>query len=463
MTSIDCDVAVIGAGTAGLAAERQARSAGARTVLIDPMFRGTTCAAVGCMPSKLLIVAGQAAEAVRGAEVFGIRATPEVDGRAVMARVRKLRDHFVNGVRESYEEVPQRITAKARFVSPGVLGLDDGRQVHAKAIVIATGATTAIPNAFDGIRDRVLTNETVFDIEDLPASLGVIGAGPLGVELAQAFARLGVRVTLLDSGTSIAGLKGEESARMADLLRADMDIHMEVDVSAAMDGGEAVLRWDGGSARVERVLVAAGRPPNVKDLGLEHSGLDLNDHGVPIYDPETLRCGTSSIFIAGDANHDRAVLHEATAEGTIAGANAASLPDVRRARRKVPMAITFTHPNVAVVGQVPEGTETVTGRADYSNQGRARMENTAAGFVRLEADASGRILEATLCFAEAEHVAHFFALAIGSGMTAADLLDQPIYHPTLEEGLRHALSEICQACRSEVPWDRRKGPQPGET
>ncbi|WP_128253707.1 dihydrolipoyl dehydrogenase [Falsirhodobacter deserti] len=462
MTPIDCDVAVIGAGTAGLAAERHARSAGARTVLIDPKFRGTTCAAVGCMPSKLLIMAGEAAHSVRQAHVFGVQATPQVDGAAVMRRVREMRDHFISGVMESYDKVPQKLTGTARFTSVNSLMLDDGQEVRAKAVVIATGSSTPVPEGFDSIRDLVLTNETVFDLEDLPETLGVIGAGPLGVELAQAFARLGVKVTLFDGGTAVAGLQGSEAQRMVDLLRAEMDVHVGVKPDAQPDGGAARLNWPAGSVKVDRVLVAAGRPPSLASLDLKAAGLELDDHGTPLFDPQTMQCGSSPVFIAGDANHDRPVLHEATSEGTIAGVNAANYPDVRQARRKVPLSVTFTHPAVANIGAVPEGAATVTGHADYSDQGRARVEARNTGFVRIEADEEGRILAATLCMPEAEHVAHLFAMAIGAGMTAADLLDQPIYHPTLEEGLRHALAEICEGCRMKVPWDRRRGPQPGD-
>lgn len=462
MTSIKCDVAVIGAGTAGLAAERHARKAGARTVLIDPAFRGTTCAAVGCMPSKLLIAAANAAHSVRHAHQFGVKATAEVDGKAVMARVRALRDHFVAGVKDSYDKVPQTLKGTARFTSATTLVLDGGEHVTAKAIIIATGAAPSVPEDYDVISDLVLTNETVFELEDLPKRLAVVGAGSLGAELAQAFARLGVEVTLLDSGSGVAGLKGEEAARMADFLREDMAVHLEAQVKVARDGAGARLEWKQGSVTVDRVLVAAGRPPALKGLGLEATGLALNDHGVPEFDTTTLRCGSSNIFIVGDANHDRSVLHEATAEGSIAGRNAANLTDVRGAKRKVPMAIAFTHPNVATIGHVPEGVDTVTGHADYGDQGRARTEARNRGFVRLEGDAEGRILSATLCMPDGEHVAHYFALAIGQGMTAAQLLDQPIYHPTLEEGLRKALSQICQECNLPVPWDRRSGPQPGD-
>lgn len=462
MTPIECDVAVIGAGTAGLAAERRARKSGARTVIIDPAFRGTTCAAVGCMPSKVLIQSGEVAHAARTAGEFGIGADPQVDGRAVMRRVRTLRDHFVQGVKDGFADIPTKLTGKARFTSATTLVLETGEEIRAKAIVIATGSSPLVPDAYKALGDIAMTTDTVFEMEDLPRSLAVIGGGPVGTELAQAFARLGVKVALFDEGSDVAGLKGSEAQRMVDLLRAEMDVHLDVSPRPRLEGAGAVIEWEAGTFHAEKVLVAVGRPPNLKGLNLEAAGLTLNDHGGPVYDRDSMQCGDSSIFIAGDVDHDRPLLHEATAEGTIAGANASSYPDVQKARRKVPLAITFTHPNVAVVGKVPDGVDTVTGHADYSDQGRARIEGRNAGFARIEADDKGKILAATLCTPEAEHIGHFFALAIGAGMTAADLLDQPIYHPTLEEGLRGALAEICEGCRMSVPWDRRSGSQPGD-
>lgn len=158
MTDLQCDVAIIGAGTAGLAAQRSASKLGASTLLIDPEFRGTTCAATGCMPSKLLIAAGDAAHAVRDAGAFGIAANPEVDGRAVMRRLNKVRARFVQGVKDSISDLPEavRITARARFDGPDRLLLDDGRSLAAKSVVIATGATPALPEPFRAVSDLSL-------------------------------------------------------------------------------------------------------------------------------------------------------------------------------------------------------------------------------------------------------------------------------------------------------------------
>ena len=470
MTKLTCDVAIIGAGTAGLAAERSARRNGANTLLIDEGFGGTTCASVGCMPSKLLIAAGNAMHAVRQASVFGVEASGKVDSVAVMKRVRKERDAFVAGVGASIDKLPDdvKIEARAKFAGATILSLDDGREVHAKSVVIATGSSPMIPAMFDAVRDRVLTNESIFELTDLPKSIGVVGAGALGLELAQAMARLGVETMVFDRGETIGGLKDRHVAEAYHaILSREMPILLGVELKADRDGDGVALSWTGsatGMKRFDYLLVATGRPPQIKGIGLETTGLALDEHGMPDYDRETMQCGTAPIFIAGDADHDRAVLHEASSEGTIAGRNAASYPEVTPGKRTVPFAITFTHPNVAVIGRIAQDddADSVIGTASYDDQGRAKVEACNAGLVRFYADRrDGRLTGATMAGPAVEHSAHLIAWAIQSGWTATEVLDLPFYHPTFEEGMKGALRSICAEVHAPTPPDRDDGFTPG--
>ncbi|MBC3940284.1 dihydrolipoyl dehydrogenase [Sphingomonas albertensis] len=470
MTKLTCDVAIIGAGTAGLAAERSARRNGANTLLIDEGFGGTTCASVGCMPSKLLIAAGNAMHAVKHASVFGVEASGKVDGVAVMARVRQERDAFVAGVETSIDKLPEevKIEARAKFAGTTILSLSDGRKIHAKSVVIATGSSPAIPEMFDAVRDRVLTNESIFELADLPGSIGVIGAGALGLELAQAMARLGVETVVFDTGETIGGLKDPHVAEAYHaILSREMPILLGVELRVEPDGDGVKLAWSGsasGEQRFDYLLVATGRPPRIKGIGLETTGLALDDHGMPDYDPETMQCGSAPIFIAGDADHDRAVLHEASAEGMIAGRNAASYPEVTPGKRTVPFAITFTHPNVAVIGKIAkdDDADSVIGTASYDDQGRAKVEACNAGLVRFYADRrDGRLTGATMAGPAVEHSAHLIAWAIQSGWTATEVLDLPFYHPTFEEGMKGALRSICSEVHAPTPPDRDDGFIPG--
>lgn len=194
------DVAVIGAGSAGMGAFRAARQHTDNVVVIDPGPFGTTCARVGCMPSKLLIAAAEAAHRAADAEGFGVRVgSVAIDGHAVMARVRSERDRFVGFVLESVDGWPQAQVLRhaARFSAPGELELDNGERIQADRIVIATGSRPAIPAGWrERLGKRLITSDEVFDWQDLPASIAVVGAGVIGLELGQALHRLGVRVRM---------------------------------------------------------------------------------------------------------------------------------------------------------------------------------------------------------------------------------------------------------------------------
>ncbi|WP_309759722.1 dihydrolipoyl dehydrogenase [Pseudomonas oryzihabitans] len=461
-------MAVIGAGTAGLAAERAARRHGARTLLIDDRWAGTTCAAVGCMPSKLLIVAGEAHHEVQRASLFGIEVGDvRVDGVAVMARVRRERDHFVAATKQGFEQLPEGVAqrATARFVAPDRLQLSDGRTIRARTVVIATGSYPLVPEPFDALGDRALTNETIFELADLPRSLAVIGTGPVGLELAQAMARLGVLVTLFGQGDGLGALEDAEvKAELRQILERDLTLHLNVEVDARRQGDGVRLSWSGaanGEGDFDYVLVAAGRPPRLKELGLETTGIELDDHGTPVYDPQTMQCGSSSIFIAGDADHDRPILHEASDEGAIAGHNAACYPEVRATPRSPRFSLIFTDPPVAVLGSPPDAGSLI-GTSSYHDQGRARVEARNEGIARFYAEpGTGKLTGAAMVGPGMDHLGHLLVLALIHGETASSLLDMPFYHPTLEEGLKSGLREICKAAHSSLRNDRDQGSPSG--
>lgn len=463
--NIDCDVVVIGAGTAGLAAERSARRAGAKTLLVDERFAGTTCASVGCMPSKLLIAAAKVADCIAAAPQFGLHpAKLDIDGKAVMQRVRTLRDEFVGSVLKSIDEIPddRKLKGKAAFISDNNLMVGD-KSLRARSVVIATGSRPSIPKTLHGL-ENILTNETIFELEDLPLSLAVIGAGPLGLELAQAFSRLGVDVTVFDQGGTVSALKDEEVANcLRALLEQEFPIHLNADINASKSGKVIELCWSGGSEGTKRfthVLVAAGRPPNLDELGLTNTSLVLDEHGTPVFDRQTMQCGRSSIFLAGDSNADAPVLHEASAEGAIAGNNAARFPDVRPSKRATSLAITFTDPPSASIG-FPADQKAIIGASDFSTQGRAKVEAQNAGMIRIYADTEGYLTGASLAAPQGEHFAHMIAWAIEDRQTAMQLLEKPFYHPTYEEGLRSALKQICDQTRLTFGKDRDAGSAPG--
>src|SRR5687767_14760544 len=337
--TIQVDVAVIGAGTSGLAAYRAAKAAGKRAVIIEGGPYGTTCARVGCMPSKLLIAAAEAAHAVERAPGFGVHAgEARVDGREVMARIKRERDRFVGFVLKGVDAIPEadRIRGYAWFLDPNTLEVVDGPVIRARSIVIATGSRPAVPPILENLGDRLVVNDDVFDWDDLPRSVAVFGPGVIGLEIGQALARLGVRVVVLGRGGRLGPITDPYVHKAAlEAFGAEFALDPDAHVSRVERiGDELEIEYLGpeGDKRVERfdyVLSATGRIPNVDRLGLERAGVELGRGGALAHDPYTLQVGATHIFIAGDASFDKPLLHEAADEGRIAGENAARFPDVQ--------------------------------------------------------------------------------------------------------------------------------------
>jgi dihydrolipoamide dehydrogenase len=456
MRTLNFDIAVIGAGSAGMTAFRAASAHGKRVVLIEGGAYGTTCARVGCMPSKLLIAAADAAHAVATAPAFGVYAgTLNVDGRAVMDRVRAERERFVDFVVGNVEAIDpaQRLNGHARFLAPNRLQINGDTEVVAHSIVIATGSRPAIPDNLRELGDRLLVNDDVFDWRDLPDSVAVVGTGIIGLELGQALARLGVRVAIFGRGGSLAQLHDPEVLRTArDCLGAELDLRLNTSIVSAQrsnDEVRLVTRDADGKERSESyqfVLAATGRTPNVAGLGLENAGLRLNQRGVPVYDPHTMQCGDSAIFLAGDVAEDLPLLHEAVDEGHIAGDNAARFPQVVSALRRAALSVVFTDPQIATVGQSSRTLTEVRyeyGEVSFANQGRSRVMLQNQGLLRVYGEhGSHRFLGAEMIGPRAEHLAHLLAWACQSRMTVEQMLLLPFYHPVVEEGLRTALRDL---------------------
>lgn len=457
------DVAILGAGTAGMAAYRAVRKLGKTALLIEASSYGTTCARVGCMPSKLLIAAADAAHHANEAAPFGVTATVKVDGGAVMDRVRRERDRFVGFVIDAVEHFSpeDRLMGRAQFVSPTELDVGDTRVV-ARSFVIATGSTAVVPPMFDKIRDRLVLNDHVFEWEELPKSVVVFGAGVIGLELGQALSRLGVRTRVFGRSGTVGPLhdpavKAAAARILSSELAVDFDAKVrgvEPDDGAESKGVTVTFVDAGGTERKEHfaaALIAAGRRPNVGNLGLEHAGVDPN---APV-DRTTLQLGTSSVFLAGDVRDDAPLLHEAADEGAIAGANAARFPDVTHEKRRSGLAIAFTAPALAVVGggyaALAGRGPVVVGEIDFSDQGRSRIMLQNRGLARLYFDPKTlRFLGAELAAPRGEHLAHLLAWAHQSELTVDQMLAMPFYHPVVEEGLRTALRDAAEKASKGV-------------
>jgi dihydrolipoamide dehydrogenase len=467
MTAVrEVDVAVIGAGTAGMNAYRAALAHTDSVLVIEDGPYGTTCARVGCMPSKLLIAAAEAAHTIVHAGRFGVHGGAlRVDGEAVMRRVRSERDRFVGFVVEAVEGWPEahRLRGRARFVDAHTLQVDGHTRVRARRIVVATGSRPAVPAPWRSLGDRLVVNDDVFDWTTLPASAAVVGTGVIGLELAQALHRLGVRVRLY--GRSRVGPLTDPvlQALARDVFAAELPLALDAHhLAPRRDGDQVIVRCTDAAGAVDEqafevLLAATGRRPNVDDLGLEHAALPLDAGGVPVYDRRTGQVGDSHVFIAGDAAEDRPLLHEAADDGRIAGDNAGRWPDVRVRPRRAPLAVVFSEPQMMLAGAshaelLAAGVDFATGAVSFDDQGRSRVMGRNQGALRVYGERdSGRFLGAEMIGPAAEHIGHLLAWSAQRGDTVQQMLDSPFYHPVVEEGLRTALRELQRALRMGPP------------
>lgn len=463
MNQLSVDVAIIGAGTAGLGAYRAAKAhTDSSVVLIEGGPYGTTCARVGCMPSKLLIAAAEAVHHIQQAPGFGVSTSGNIviDGHAVMQRVRSERDRFAGFVVESVDNIPaaDKVRGYATFLDDHRIQIDDHTIITAKRFVLATGSRPSYPAIFKEAGDRLIINDDVFEWDSLPESVAVFGPGVIGLELGQALSRLGVRVKLFGIGNLVGPLTDPDIIQYA-------RSHFKQTLSFVADANlQRISRTDHGVVieyiddegepqqdTFEYLLAATGRTPNVDNLGLKNTSLSLSDRGIPNYNRFTLQCGDSHMFIAGDANHELPLLHEAADEGRIAGDNAGQYPNIRSGQRRTPISVVFSDPQLAMVGQTFKEVDQenqqcgcyAVGEVSFEDQGRSRVMLKNTGLLRVYgAQGSGLLLGAEMIGPAAEHLAHLLAWVIQQRLTVNEVLALPFYHPVIEEGLRTALRDL---------------------
>ncbi len=482
MKELSVDVAVIGGGTAGLGAYRAAKRSTPSVVMIEGGPFGTTCARVGCMPSKLLIAAAEAVHQIERAPGFGIHPQGEtlINGREVMDRVKRERDRFVGFVLEGVDEIPaqDKILGYARFIDNNTLQIDDHTRIQAKRIVIATGSRPSWPAVWNNLGERLLINDDVFSWDDLPKSIAVFGPGVIGLEIGQALHRLGVKVTMFGVGGGVGPLtdsvvKEYANKTLNEEFYLDPDAKVEI---MQPEGNHVFIRYldkqgNPQDILVDYVLAATGRRPNVDNLSLENTSLELDARGVPVADRLTMQTSVSSIFIAGDASNQLPLLHEASDQARIAGENAGTFPEINPGLRRSSLSVVFSDPQIAMVGSTYRALNQrfsacgcfEVGEVSFENQGRSRVMLRNKGILRVYAEqGTGLFLGAEMMGPDVEHIAHLLAWAHQQKMTIDQMLDMPFYHPVIEEGLRTALRDVqsklklgheeaerCQRCPGE--------------
>ncbi len=462
MKTLNVDVAVIGGGTAGLGAYRAAKEHTDSVVMIEGGPYGTTCARVGCMPSKLLIAAAEAVHHIEKAPGFGVHPMGEtkINGREVMDRVKRERDRFVGFVLEGVDSIPaeDKIRGFARFIDDNTLVVDDHTTINAKRIVIATGSRPSWPAVWNELGDRLIINDDVFEWDDLPESVAVFGPGVIGLELGQSLHRLGVNVLMFGMGGQVGPLTDPQVMAYADKTFSE-EFYLDADSKVDMmqrEGDKVFIRYQDKSGDmqetlVDYVLAATGRRPNVDNIGIENTTLTLDARGVPLADKFTMQTSVDSIFIAGDASNQIPLLHEAADQARIAGDNAGRFPEIRVGLRRSKISAVFSDPQIGMVGEsfreISQRLGTCgcfeTGEVSFENQGRSRVMLRNKGMLRVYGEqGTGRFLGAEMIGPDAEHIAHLLAWAHQNQMTVSQMLDMPFYHPVVEEGLRTALRDL---------------------
>jgi pyruvate/2-oxoglutarate dehydrogenase complex dihydrolipoamide dehydrogenase (E3) component len=443
---------VVGAGTAGLVTAAIGAGLGARVALVERELMGGDCLNVGCVPSKAILAAARAWHAARtaAARFAGPAVAGEGDFAAVMERMRRIRAEIspADSARRFRDELGVDVfLGQARFVAEDAVEVD-GRRLRFHRAVIATGARAAVPPV-PGLADAgYLTNETVFSLTGRPEHLAVIGGGPIGCELAQAFARFGCRVTLLEAGPRIlAHDDGDAAEVVAAALRADgVEIVAGARVESVAAGGAGkTIRFARGGEPADVVashlLVAAGRAPNVEGLGVEAAGVELAEKGIRVDD--RMRTGNPRVYAIGDVASRFQFTHAADAQARMVVRNALFFGRGKASDLIIPWC-TYTSPELAHVGIAPDeaarrGAEVQTITIPLHDVDRARTDGETEGFLRVRLKAgSDTLLGATLVAPHAgdviSQVTQAMAAGIGLGKVGAAIFP----YPTVAEALRKA-------------------------
>lgn len=423
---------VVGGGTAGLVSAVGAAQLGARVALIEKHLLGGDCLNYGCVPSKGMLRAGRAVEAVREAADFGVRAgEPAVDFTSAMERMRRVQARIArNDSAERLRSLGVEVyLGRATFVSPDAIEVDGRRLEFARAILATGGRALELP--VPGLAAAgALTNETVFALRELPRRLTVIGGGPIGCELAQAFRRLGSQVALVSDAPRLLPREDADAAGLLEARFRREGIRLELGAQLLRVEPDRTVVLDRGALPSDSILLAAGRAPSVQGLGLEAAGVAFSAKGVEVDDH--LRTSNRRIFAVGDVASRYQFTHAADALARIALQNALFFGRKRESALVVPWC-TYTDPEIAHVG-AHEGPRTFT--VPLEDVDRALLDGESEGFARVHADERGRILGATVVARHAGEMIGEMSLAMTARLRLSDLARTVHPYPTQAEALK---------------------------
>ena len=435
------DLVVVGGGTAGIVGAKTAARLGARVLLVERHRTGGDCLWTGCVPSKAILAAAGAAASARDASRLGVSVRGiEVDFPRVMDHVRAAIAHIapVDSVESLEGEGVSVLAGEAVFTGEDTLVVD-GRRVQFGQALLATGATPAVPPVPGLAQASYLTSDTIWGLTALPEALVVLGGGSIGCELGQAFARLGADVTIVEGAPRIMPREDADAALLVarSLQKDGVRVLAGGGVSAVVPGpgSSGVLELeDGTTVPYGCLVVAVGRSPRTRDLGLEAAGVELDEHGFVVVD-EHLRSSNRRVWAAGDLTGHPQFTHVAGVHGSLAASNAVLGVSRKVALTAVPR-VTFTHPEVAAVG-LPTGRSSPGLRVldwQHTHVDRAVAEGDLGGFARLVVDRKGRILGATVVGPRAGESIGELTMAVKLGLSTRDLAGVIHPYPTYSDG-----------------------------
>lgn len=450
-------VAIIGAGTAGLYAFREAKKVTDSVVLINGGPYGTTCARVGCMPSKAFI---QAAHDYHRRIYFENQGIEGADGLSFniekcLENVRELRDLFVSGVMQSVAKVGNaNIQGYARFLDANRIDVE-GQTIEAEKIIIATGSTPVFPEEWQGCSCQLMTTDNFFEQKSFTKRMAVMGAGVIGLELGQALSRMGVETTIVGSGEFIGGLSDPiVNAFAIDIFSEECDLKLGARANLHSCGDKLNIKVGPELIEVDQALLAIGRRPNLARLSLDKLGVELDEHGMPKINSKTLRVEGTNVYFAGDANALKPIMHEAADDGRIAGFNAAREKDQCFHRREN-ILVTFSDPQIAIAGKAYKDLDLdniIIGQMTFDDNGKARIMGYTKGIMRIYADKeSGHIVGAEMIGPNVDFIGHVVAWLIQSKTTVCQVMNMPFYHPTVMESLRAVMYDLARRLDLEKP------------
>ncbi len=454
------DICVIGAGSAGLTVAAAAANFGHDVVLVERGRMGGDCLNYGCVPSKSLIAAARHAHMAADGARFGVNATPRIDYGAVHRHI-----HDVIGAIAPHDSVERFeglgvhvIKADARFRDERTLEAG-GEPIEARRFVIATGSRPMVPDIEGLAAVEPLTNESVFDLTALPASIAIIGGGPIGAELGQAFARLGSTVTIATSGDFLA----KEDPDAAAVVRAAMERdgvividHAKVECVSGSPSGATLHLAGGRTVEAERVLMATGRAPNIESLDLRAAGVETHPGGIAVN--KGMRTANRRIYAIGDVTGGPQFTHVAGHQGSLA---------VRAIVFRLPVSFdaeamprcTYTAPELAQVGlteaeAMARWPGATAWKAPLSGNDRAQADGETEGFVKLVLDGKGKLAGATIVAPHAGEMIATYTLALAGKVSLQTIAGLVLPYPTLgEAGKRAAVNHFGE--RLDKPWLKR--------